>query len=202
MKSFFISKEEAAVLLHLLKLDELPTSVLLGNLTEESTQRIIDSLVKKQLCISKDGIYYPDKGLVEFLLPLKEMKCFLSVLTVTHLITRFHGDLYFSGKGITAIREEKEEVQFCSFASFEELKLFLPNTRDYQAEAKATEFTFAAIHSDHMSCLNAAIHYSADEVRVMEINSVSKTEEVNVISVDAFQKQLEEELREVSKGCY
>ncbi len=202
MKSFVIPRAEAAVLLHLLKMDELPTSVLLDNVTEDSSWKIRDSLIEKRICIHKDGVYYPDKGLEQFLLPLREMKCFVSMMTIVHFSTRFHADLYVSETGITAIREEKEKVQFCYFDSFKELELFLPCVQDYQTETESSEFTLVRVQPDHMFCLSAAIHYSADEVRVMEINSVSKTEEVNVISVDAFQKQLEEELREVSKGCY
>lgn len=170
MNSISISKKEVVVLFDLLKLSDMPCSITnIPSITAKEYTTIARSFYDSKVVISSDTGLHIDKGVECFFVPIMLSTRVLLFNQGEDGICRLNLSVYFSKKGIVAVRETADDtIDFLCIDSIGELFLLLPEIE--QLSKKAGTYISYWIFENDMGVAHCAVFELKSDV-VNVINS-------------------------------
>ena len=202
MSSMCMSKKETIVLFDLLKMSDVPFSVIdMPHITQREYVSISKSFYETGAVSQGSFNIRPDKNLDQFLLPIKNASQILLFNYGDGKKCIYNVSVYFSKDGITSVKEiDKEILEFLHIENFGEFLLSLPLAEDVPND-KNWHISFTLLHKQSCTIHCATFDAEDNSVTVREAKrnagEQNPTEEIKQISVSQYAKAHQIRLKEI-----
>ena len=183
-KNLTLTKKETVVLFDMLGLSDIPCSI--GDMPAVTSHEYTDisrALYDMQAVCRVDDSVRPDKGFDPFFLPIRSADRILMFNYGEDGIYLFNASIYFSDKGVVAVKEKNlESIEFMPVYTLGELILLLPAVED-ASQKRVSHFSYWLFDKNIGQAHCALINPSTRKVKLTE--SVKKGVEAQAQTTDS-----------------